>query len=77
MLFLYILPTCPYCLKVIEVLENSNLEYELLDINNKINLETLLKLGGKRQVPFLVDAKNDIQLYESEDIIAYLETLLP
>lgn len=36
----------------------------------------LEKLGGKQQVPFLVDTddpKNPVMMYESDDIIAHLE----
>ena len=31
------------------------------------------KLGGKTQVPFLVDPEKGVQMYESSDIIAYLD----
>lgn len=33
----------------------------------------LEKLGGKQQVPFLVDVDHGEMMYESDDIIAYLE----
>lgn len=33
----------------------------------------LEKLGGKQQVPFLVDTENGEMMYESDDIVAYLE----
>jgi glutathione S-transferase len=29
--------------------------------------------GGKMQVPFLVDPNTDSAMYESDDIVAYLE----
>ena len=32
----------------------------------------LVKLGGKAQVPFLVDTDRDVRMYESDDIIQYL-----
>ena len=55
-------------------------EYEIkfnpIDIKNKTNEETLIKLGGKRQVPFLVDNDRNIQMYESNDIIEYLKTIV-
>lgn len=33
--------------------------------------EKLVAIGGKNQVPFLVDG--DVNMYESQDIIQYLE----
>jgi len=33
----------------------------------------LKKLGGEYQVPFLVDSDNNVAMYESDDIIKYLE----
>lgn len=35
--------------------------------------EKLLELGGKTQVPFLVDTVSGVMMYESADIITYLE----
>ena len=43
---------------------------------DKKNEETLIKLGGKRQVPFLVDNDRNIQMYESNDIVEYLQTII-
>jgi glutathione S-transferase len=34
--------------------------------------EELKRLGGKTQVPFLVDPDRNVKMYESEDIIAYV-----
>ncbi|MBQ3311419.1 glutathione S-transferase N-terminal domain-containing protein [bacterium] len=75
MLNIFILPTCPYCKRVIEYLESTNLKYELLDINNQQNYDSMMKLGGKRQVPLLFDNEKNIVMYESNDIIEYLKTL--
>jgi glutathione S-transferase len=35
--------------------------------------EELKKLGGKTQVPYLVDPERNVKMYESDDIIAYVE----
>lgn len=75
MLLLFMLEECPYCQKVIKSLTEKNLEYRSLDITNPVNMDELLILGGEQQVPFLVDTENNIKMYESEDIINYLETL--
>ena len=76
MLDLFILETCPYCRKVMDFLEKNKIEYNKINIADKSAEESLIKLGGKRQVPFLVDKSRNLQLYESSDIIEYLKTLL-
>lgn len=76
MLDLYILETCPYCKKVRAFLDDNGIKYNPINIENKSNEETLIKLGGKRQVPFLVDKDRNIQMYESNDIIEYAKTIM-
>ena len=75
MLDLYILDTCPYCKKVMAYLDEHKMKYNKINIEDKSNEEALIKLGGKRQVPFLVDKDRNIQMYESLDIIEYLKTV--
>ena len=72
---LYIMETCPYCKKVMAFLDDKKIEYNKIDIADKSNEETLIRLGGKRQVPFFVDKERNIQMYESSDIIEYLKTV--
>ena len=69
---LYILETCPYCRKVIDFMKERNIEHKTFDIANPENLETLMELGGVRQVPFLYDKDNEVAMYESCDIIDYV-----
>lgn len=75
MLELFVLETCPYCQKVMSFLDKEHMRYEKIDISNKESEDALIKLGGKRQVPFLVDTERNIQMYESNDIIEYLKTI--
>ena len=79
MLDLFVLETCPYCKKVINFLEEMGIQeginYRKIDISNKESEDSLIKIGGKRQVPFLVDSERNIQMYESDDIIEYLKTI--
>ena len=75
MLELFILPTCPYCFKVMKYLNENHIPYKKIDITDKQNEEALIRIGGKRQVPFLIDKENGIEMYESSDIIEYLKTL--
>ena len=75
MIELFILETCPYCKKVMSFLEGKDIKYRLINIANKESEESLIQIGGKRQVPFLVDNERNIQMYESNDIIEYLKTI--
>ncbi|MBE7702503.1 MAG: glutaredoxin [Cyanobacteria bacterium SIG28] len=76
MIDLFILETCPYCLKVMKYLDDNNIEYRKIDTSNPASENSLIQIGGKRQVPFLVDNDRNIQMYESNDIIEYLKTIV-
>ncbi|MBR2429907.1 glutathione S-transferase N-terminal domain-containing protein [bacterium] len=75
MIELFILESCPYCKKVIKYLEENKIDYKKIDIANNDSERSLVQIGGKRQVPFLVDNERNIQMYESSDIIEYLKTI--
>ena len=75
MLDLFILENCPYCKKVMSFMDTNDMKYNKIDIANKENEESLVRIGGKRQVPFLIDKDRNIQMYESNDIIEYVKTL--
>lgn len=75
MLLLYKIDGCPYCEKVLKHLEEKQLEFKSLDIADPVNLDELLHLGEKEQVPFLVDTEHNAKMYESDQIIQYVDTL--
>ena len=75
MIELFMLSTCPYCHKVMDYMDAHGIEYKMIDINDRQNEEVLIKIGGKRQVPFIVDKEHNIGMYESDDILEYLKTL--
>ena len=75
MIELFILEHCGYCKKVIAFLEENNIHYKKIDISDKANEEALIRIGGKRQVPFMIDKEHGIEMYESNDIIEYLKTI--
>ena len=68
---LYIMPTCPYCKKVLSFIAEKGIELPLRDITqDPAARERLVDVGGKAQVPCLfIDGT---PMYESDDIIAYL-----
>lgn len=75
MIELFILETCPYCKKVISYMDENGIKYKKIDISDKSSEDALIQLGGKRQVPFMVDKDRNVQMYESNDIIEYVKTL--
>lgn len=75
MIRLFMLDTCIYCKKVMEYMNENGIAYEKIDISQKENEEALIRLGGKRQVPFMIDTDKNIEMYESSDILEYLKTL--
>ncbi|REJ76609.1 MAG: glutaredoxin [Acidobacteria bacterium] len=78
MIQLYYDPRCPFCQHVLQYLEDNEIPFEPKIISLSADSPTkreLVRLGGKAQVPFLVDPENGVEMYESGDIVAYLERL--
>ena len=72
---LYYLENCPFCIKVLDYLQDNNFDIELIELN-KVNesREFLKEHGGKVQVPCLfIDGE---PLYESDDIIEWFKNNL-
>lgn len=67
---------CPFCIKVRRFMKKNNINIDLKDAKNNMEQRNeLLNNGGKIQVPCLKISKNESTqwLYESSDIIKYLE----
>ena len=74
MLELYQIEQCPYCKKVRQKLTELNIDFICRNVENGTRKRgILLTLGGKNQVPFLVDLDKDVFMYESDHIVEYLE----
>lgn len=74
MLTLYYKPSCPFCVRVLAAIERMQVEVNLIDINTDSKYrDELIEKGGKKQVPYFVDDEKDVAMYESDDIIEYLE----
>ena len=76
-LTLYHMGHCPYCKRVINVIQSQKVPvaYKDLDVHDKLKKE-LMAGGGKVQVPCLLisdKGKSDQWLYESQDIIHFLK----
>ncbi len=77
MIQLYQYEVCPYCCKVKAVLDYKGIPYEKIEVN-PMNQEELKQVEGAKtygKVPVLVDGKKVV--FESNDIIAYLDQKFP
>ena len=74
LLKLYDMEGCPFCRLAREALTELDLDAEIIPVakgDEKVRAE-LKALGGKVQMPFLVDANTGQEMYESFDIVNYL-----
>lgn len=75
-LALYQFRTCPFCIKVRRTIKGLSLNIETRDAQrNAVHREQLLREGGAVKVPCLriSDEQGDTWLYESGEIIQYLQ----
>ncbi len=73
MIILFHKEECPYCLKVRQFMSDRHISYvSIVSPKGAPSRNVLVKLGGKEQVPFMVDTDKGEMLYESSDIIDYL-----
>lgn len=75
LLELYSIEGCPACRRVRQLLTELAIDYvhRSCPRGQCRNREVLAKSGGRIQFPFLVDPNTGVSLYESRDIVRYLE----
>ena len=76
MIQLYFDPGCPFCVRVLDHLQRTEIPYEKKQISLGADSETrreLVALGGRSQVPFLHDPEREVRMYESADITKYVD----
>ena len=72
MLTLYVKAGCPFCRRVLDAAAELGVSLEEKDVADPEVAAELVARGGKLQTPYLVDGARGIEMYESDDIIAYL-----
>jgi glutathione S-transferase len=82
MLELYQSEGCPHCAKVREKLSEIGVSYVAHnprlpggaggDVTNEVAYDELTA-GGEDQIPYLVDTSRGVRMYESDDIVDYLD----
>ncbi len=73
LLELYNFEASPYCRKARETLSELDLDYVVHNVAKKsARRPELVARGGKMMVPYLIDPNTGTEMYESDDIVAYL-----
>jgi len=71
---LYRLQACPFCERVVRVLDDLGLDYRSRFVEPMHSERDVVKrLTGKRTVPAIVDEETGVTMSESANIVAYLE----
>ncbi|SDQ66803.1 glutathione S-transferase N-terminal domain-containing protein [Natronobacterium texcoconense] len=80
MLELYQAESCPHSTEVREKLSELGVSYVVHnprlpggDVLNEHTHREMTEIGGEDAIPFLVDTDREESLYESEEIVDYLE----
>lgn len=75
MMTLYVKTGCPFCAKVRNTVEELGIQdmIEEKNIADEGVADELVEKGGKRQVPYLIDAEKGVEMYESDDISNHLK----
>ncbi len=72
-IILYRLQACPYCERVVRVLDDLGLEYHSRFVEPMHAERNVVKrLTGKRTVPAIVDDQTGVTMSESANIVDYL-----
>lgn len=73
-LTLYRLEGCPYCERVVDRLEELDLEFESIWVEGMHSRRDEVKrVSGQRSVPVLLDDARGVTMAESERILEYLD----
>lgn len=71
MITLYLKTGCGYCARVLAVVDAYQIPFIEKNISSSAVCDELETIGGKVQAPFMIDG--DVQMYEANNIVAYLE----
>jgi len=71
---LYRLQACPFCERVVRVLDELELDYQSRFVEPMHSDRNVVKrVSGKRSVPAIVDETTGVTMSESANIVDYLE----
>jgi glutathione S-transferase len=71
---LYRLQACPFCERVVRVLQDNDIPYRSRFVEPMhADRNVVKRLSGKRTVPAIVDENTGVTMSESANIVEYLE----
>jgi glutathione S-transferase len=71
---LYRLQACPYCERVVRVLQELDVPYESRFVEPMhSDRDAVKRISGKRTVPAIVDDETGVTMSESANIVEYLQ----
>lgn len=73
MIKLYVKTGCPFCAAVLKKVDELGLKVEELNVADERIAKELVEKGGKKREPYLIDEDRGVSMYESYNIIDYLE----
>jgi glutathione S-transferase len=72
---LYRLQACPYCERVVRVLQDLDLDYTSRFVEPMHSERNVVKrVAGSRPVPAIVDERTGVTMSESANVVEYLES---
>ncbi len=72
---LYRLEGCPFCERVVNVLQDLDLPYDSVFVEPLHSDRNIVKqVAGTRSVPVIIDESSGVTMAESANIVEYLET---
>lgn len=72
-MMVYVRENCAFSKAVLTQIDAMKLDVKKKYIEDPVVERELMARGGRIQVPFLVDEKNDVELYDSDLILHYLD----
>ena len=73
MLKLYVRTGCPYSAAVLAKINDLGVNVLTLNVADPGVADELIRVGGEKREPFFYDDEKDIKMYESDEIVDYLE----
>ena len=75
---IYVKPFCPFCIRLLSLLDEAELKYEIIDvINHEDKNEEMIKKSGQWGVPEVEIANVIIPDYDTEEtLVADIQTIL-
>jgi glutathione S-transferase len=72
MITLYVKTGCRYSAQALQVVDELHVPITLKNVADPGVVDEMIRIGGRKQEPFMVDDETDVHLYEADAIGDYL-----